>query len=88
MLSGTKGKLSYLKRAQRKQAILQKQRLQDIESNKEQVIKVICEALGWDKLEPFAQQMVDNALASNIVDIKKLTEDLAAWKNNVVSEGN
>lgn len=88
MLSGTKGKLSYLKRAQRKQAILQKQRLQDIESNKEQAIKVICEALGWTKLEPFAQQMVDNALASNIVDIKKLTEDLAAWKNNVVSEGN
>ena len=88
MLSGTKGKLSYLKRAQRKQAILQKQRLQDTESNKEQVIKVICEALGWTKLEPFAQQMVDNALASNIVDIKKLTEDLAAWKNNVVSEGN
>ena len=48
--------------------------------NREEVIAEVCAMFGWKELDPFAKDMLDKAFAGEIVDVKKLKQDLAAWK--------
>ena len=49
--------------------------------NREEVIAEVCAMFGWKELDPFAKDMLDKAFAGEIVDVKQLKQDLAAWKN-------
>lgn len=49
--------------------------------NREEVIAEICAMFGWKELDTFAKDMLDKAFAGEIVDVKQLKQDLAAWKN-------
>ncbi len=48
--------------------------------NREEVIAEVCAMFGWKELDPFARDMLDKAFAGEVVDVKKLKQDLAAWK--------
>ena len=48
--------------------------------NREEVIAEVCAMFGWKELDPFAKDMLDKAFAGEVVDIKQLKQDLAAWK--------
>ena len=48
--------------------------------NREEVIAEVCAMFGWKELDPFAKEMLDKAFAGEVVDIKQLKQDLAAWK--------
>ena len=51
-----------------------------LDANREQVIAEVCDLFGWKELDPFAQKMIDKALAGQIVDIQQFKTDVAAWK--------
>lgn len=80
MASGTKGKLKALEIERINKRILARQKAQALASNRENVIKAVCTALGWSKLEPFAENMLNTALNGGLVDIDKLVKDLADWQ--------
>lgn len=48
--------------------------------NREEVIAEVCAMFGWKELDPFAKDMLDKAFAGEVVDVKQLKQDLAAWK--------
>lgn len=56
------------------------ERNKELDANREQVIAEVCAIFGWKELDKFAQEMVDKAIAGQIVDIEQLKADIAAWK--------
>lgn len=51
-----------------------------LDANREQVIAEVCALFGWKELDPFAKEMIDKALAGQMVDIEQLKNDIATWK--------
>jgi hypothetical protein len=80
MATGTIGAIKALEIEKQRKRILTRQRQNDLASNREKAIKAVCDAFGWSKLEPWAEQMLNTALNGGMVDIKKLIADLAEWK--------
>lgn len=80
MASGTKGRLKALEIERIKKRIIAREKQQALASNREEVIKAVLTALGWSKLEPFAENMIDTALNGGLVDVKQLVNDLAEWQ--------
>lgn len=56
------------------------ERNKELDANREEVISEVCALFGWKELDPFAQKMIDKAIAGQIVDINQLKADIAAWK--------
>ena len=65
---------------QRMKSRLKADRERRLVQNREEVIAEVCAMFGWKELDPFAKEMLDNAFAGNIVNVKQLKKDLAAWK--------
>lgn len=80
MASGTKGKLKAIEIERINKRILARQKAQALASNREKVVKAVCNALGWSKLEPFAENMLNQSFAGGIVDVDKLIADLSEWQ--------
>lgn len=80
MASGTKGKIKALEIERINKRILARQKAQALASNREKVVKAVCTALGWSKLEPFAENMLNQSFAGGIVDVDKLIADLSEWQ--------
>jgi hypothetical protein len=80
MASGTKGKIKALEIERINKRIIARQKQQALASNREEVVKAVCSALGWSKLEPFAENMINTALNGGLVDVDKLVKDLADWQ--------
>lgn len=80
MASGTKGKLKALEIERIKKRIIAREKQKALANNRENVIKAVCTALGWSKLEPFAENMLNTALNGGLVDVKQLVADLAEWQ--------
>jgi hypothetical protein len=80
MASGTKGRLKALELERINKRIVARQKAQALASNRENIIKSICNAQGWSKLEPFAENMLNTALNGGLVDVKQLVNDLAEWQ--------
>lgn len=55
-------------------------------ANREAVKAAVLKALNWNSLEPFAENMLDRALAGDMVDVKQLTADLADWQSRQKAE--
>ena len=80
------GTLRSLRKAQQareadiKQSQQRQQKRVALQQNREQIIAEICKTFGWSELDDFAKNMVNTAVAGGLVDIKKLKQDLAKWK--------
>ena len=82
MASGTIGAIKALEIEKQRKRILARQKQFNLASNREKAIKAVCDAFGWTKLEPWAEQMLNTALNGGMVDVKKLVTDLAEWKKS------
>lgn len=80
MASGTKGKLKALEIEKQRLAYAQRLKAKMLKENRDAVKLAVCSALGWSKLEPFAENMIDTALNGGLVDVKQLVNDLANWQ--------
>jgi hypothetical protein len=80
MATGTIGAIKALEIEKQRKRIIAMQKQNELASNREKAIKAVCDAFGWSKLEPWAEQMLNTALNGGMVDIKKLIADLAEWK--------
>jgi hypothetical protein len=82
MATGTIGAIKALEIEKQRKRIIAMQKQNELASNREKAIKAVCDAFGWSKLEPFAEQMLNTALNGGMVDIKKLVADLTEWKKS------
>lgn len=80
MASGTKGRIKAIKAEKQRLAYAQRLKAKMLKENRDAVKLAVCSALGWSKLEPFAENMIDTALNGGLVDIKQLVDDLAEWQ--------
>lgn len=80
MASGTKGRVRLQEARLKADRLQESLRKKELDSNRTAIKQAVCDALNWSKLEPFAESMLDTALAGGIVDIKKLVADLEQWK--------
>lgn len=97
-MSGTIGKQYLQLIEQRKKAMLARQRASELQLNREQAIKLVLKAFGWEKLEPWAETKINALFNGGTIDIKDFAEKLQNWKeqqlagettdgNNEVQEG-
>jgi hypothetical protein len=49
--------------------------------NRGEAKKLILKAFGWEKLELFAEDMLEKAFCGKCIDTKQLAKDLENWKN-------
>ena len=88
MASGTKGNVELAKLKRKVELMQARQKAESLAKNREEIIKAVCNAFGWEKLEPFAEDMLNQSLAGGLVDVQKLIADLAEWQktqNNLES---
>jgi hypothetical protein len=81
-MSGTLGAIRKRKaerERQRLKALEQSRKQAELQANREAVIAEVCALFGWKELDPFAREMINNAFAGQIVDIKQLKADIADW---------
>ena len=82
-MGGTFGSLRKKQRQREEQirkAEFEALKREELRKNREEVIAEICKLFGWSKLDDFAQKMIDDAFAGQVVDIEKLKKDIADWK--------
>lgn len=82
-MSGTLG--SIRRNEEQRQAVIRQAaartaRQKQLSRNRDEVIAEICALFGWSKLDDFARKMIDDAFAGEIVDIRQLKADIAAWR--------
>lgn len=65
---------------QQRKSLLETQKEKYLKENRQRVIAQVCKLFGWSKLDDFAQKMLDETFAGQIVDIKKLKQDIQKWK--------
>ena len=80
MANGTKGNVELAKLKRQVELMQARQKAEALAKNREEVIKAVCNAFGWTKLEPFAENMLNQSFAGGIVDVDKLIADLAKWQ--------
>lgn len=88
-MSGTLGTIRKQKEERekaRKKILADSIKQKNLSLNREEVIAQICKLFGWSKLDDFAQKMIDEAFNGQIVDVKKLKKDIAAWKEKQLQE--
>ena len=83
-MSGTLGNIRKQREqllAGQRRAAAEQRRQEALQANREAVIAEVCRLFGWSKLDDFAQKMIDDAFAGELVDIEQLKADIAAWQS-------
>ena len=86
MATGTIGAIKALKIEKQRKRIIAREKQKALANNREKAIKAVCDAFGWSKLEPWAEQMLNTALNGGMVDIKQLAADLTEWQKAQTEE--
>jgi hypothetical protein len=89
MRSGTSGKLKIFSINEQKNKLnkkinekINKNTNESLRKNRDEIKKIICDALGFEKLDPFVEKALERSFNDKKVDLKQFKIDMDNWKKS------